>query len=458
MADQEKLDFEPDFLARAVALVLRDKDLLLRVRNDFRAEDIPNPLYGLIVASAYQVSSTGASPTREAVRDASIKLSGLILKGGEKLLLPTVLDKIDELFKKELEDADYIRARLFTFVRKNAVAKVLDLDVEDLFKKGEYQEIINRLTFAVRPIDGENDDIGSDYFQTVEQRIDDALNPQTYKVVPTGFKVLDGILEGGLYAGQLGVVVGGPSKGKSLSLVNLGYAALAKGKKVIHYSLEMSRKNTERRYDMRICGFTKQDLLDKPNETKSLVRDFYNKNRGELIVRVYPTKQASPETIRQHLKKVRDRVNWTPDLIIIDYADIMRSAEKKISDERLIQQDVYESLRALSIEYDVPVWTASQGNRQSMSKAIIGLVDLAEAFGKAFISDVVISLNKNCFFVAKNRDGPAGDMVGVKADPHKMTLTECKLEDEESLEEDVTTEELLKRVKSMMSQKKYNSY
>ena len=104
---------------------------------------------------------------------------------------------------------------------------------------------------------------------------------------------------------------------------------------------------------------------------------------------------------------------FVPSVIIIDYADIMRST-KSYDSLRHELKLIYEELRNLAMDLSVPVWTASQANRDSANSEIVGLENMSEAYGKAMVADLVISLsrkpmekstNTGRLFVAKNRAG-----------------------------------------------------
>ena len=116
--------------------------------------------------------------------------------------------------------------------------------------------------------------------------------------------------------------------------------------------------------------------------------------------------------------------NFKPSLIVIDYADIMRSTRTYDSLRHELKL-VYEELRNLAMELNIPVWTASQANRDSAKAEIVGLENMSEAYGKAMVADVVVSLSRKPLekatgagrlFVAKNRAGSDGLMFPIRID------------------------------------------
>ena len=143
---------------------------------------------------------------------------------------------------------------------------------------------------------------------------------------PTGIPELDkrGILSGGLGRGELGVITAPTGVGKSHFLVNLGAEALSRGKNVIHYTFELSERAVGIRYDSNLCEIPSNDIIDRKEEVMAV----YEKAEfGRLIIKEYPTGSASVMTIRNHVEKLLLK-SFVPSLIIIDYADIMRSSRR----------------------------------------------------------------------------------------------------------------------------------
>ena len=103
-----------------------------------------------------------------------------------------------------------------------------------------------------------------------------------------------------------------------------------------------------------------------------------------------------------------------PDVVIVDYADLLRGPGQE---KRHELEGIYEDLRGLAGEYDIPVWTASQANRSALEEDVIGAEKISESYGKVMVADFVISLSRKVqdklagtgrWHVIKNRFGPDG--------------------------------------------------
>tara|TARA_R110000765_G_scaffold401406_2_gene496792 strand:- start:373 stop:1317 length:945 start_codon:yes stop_codon:yes gene_type:complete len=246
---------------------------------------------------------------------------------------------------------------------------------------------------------------------------------------PTGIPQLDkkDVLNGGLARGEIGVITAPTGVGKSHWLVNVGAAAIKAGKNVVHYTFELTETAVGVRYDSNLCDIPSSEVQDRKEEVLSLYKD---SNFGKLIIKEYPTGSASVVTLRNHLEKLAMK-DFIPGLIIIDYADIMRSTRSYDSLRHELKL-IYEELRNLAMEMQLPVWTASQANREASEKEVVGLDNMAEAYGKAMVADVVISLSRKQLekatgagrlFVAKNRAGKDGILFPVRIDCSKSKIT-----------------------------------
>ena len=129
--------------------------------------------------------------------------------------------------------------------------------------------------------------------------------------------------------------------------------------------------------------------------------------------RYFPTKSATVQTLSSHLKQI-ELSGVDIDLVIVDYADILRGIG---TEKRHVLENIYEDLRGLAGEVEVPIWTASQANRSSLEEEIIDATKVAEAYSKVMIADFVISVsrkvedkiaNTSRFHVIKNRFGVDG--------------------------------------------------
>lgn len=210
-------------------------------------------------------------------------------------------------------------------------------------------------------------------------------------------------------------------------LTMLGANAMRDGKNVIHYTLEMSESLVGLRYDSNLCEIDADEIAERKAD---VLARYGSMKLGRLFIKEFPTCWATINNIRAHVEKLGAR-GFKPDLILIDYADIMRST-RQYDAKRFELQLIYQELRAYASEINVPIWTASQSNKDGSTSEVVDLNNMAEAYGKAMEADVVVSISRRShekaagvgrLFVAKNRIGRDGMLYGVRIDTARSSIT-----------------------------------
>ena len=225
--------------------------------------------------------------------------------------------------------------------------------------------------------------------------------------------------------GELGVVIAPTGAGKSMVLAHLGAEAVKSGKNVVHYTLELSEAVTGQRYDSCISGVPLNFLFNQKDEVLEAISDL----GGSLIIKEYPTKTASTNTIRNHLDRLKNK-NQKVDMILVDYADLLKSTSN-FKEKRNELESIYENLRAIAQEYKCPVWTASQTNRTGLNAEVVTMESISEAFNKCFVADFICSISRTVkdrnektgrLFIAKNRNGPDGLVFPIFMDTSNVKI------------------------------------
>lgn len=295
-------------------------------------------------------------------------------------------------------------------------AKLAILDSVDDVMDGNIQVAIERMRNALK-VGQEIDYLGIDPYKDVETWLYDYWSGK----VSTGWPWVDLLLDGGLNGGEEGIILGPQNKGKSMSLVNLGYAgaSMVNARNVIHFTHEMSDKQTAKRYAARtVFRFPKRvDNLDEYAEELVLAARSLVKGK----VRIIHGKMTTSD-MEDHINRLIDD-GFEPGLIIDDYPDLLETT-KYYKEDRYRLSAVYKWFRDdIADYYGIPVWGASQATRGAYDKEIITLKDIAEDIGKASVADVIISLCQTSdeekvdqcrLFLAKVRDGDSRGMVQCK--------------------------------------------
>jgi len=340
------------------------------------------------------------------------------LEGYNESVQQQIRNYFARISRAEPQDVEYITHTSLDFCRKQKLKEAMLKSVK-LLKDSSFDEISNLINEALKL--GADSNFGHDYVKDFEQRfLFKSRNP-----IPTGWSELDAITHQGLGQGELGVVIAPTGAGKSMALVHIGSEALKAGKNVIYYTLELSDTVVGSRFDSCITNVPLNDL-------HSFKEEIYEKVQllsGQLIVKEYPTKSASANTLKAHLEKVISR-GFEPDMIIVDYGDLLRPIST-LREKRHELETIYEQLRALAQTHNCCVWTASQTNRSGLNAEVITMESISEAFNKCFVADFIFSISRTAedklsnsgrIFVAKNRNGIDGVIHPIYMDTRNITI------------------------------------
>jgi replicative DNA helicase len=344
----------------------------------------------------------------------------------------------------DMGDLQYVKDKSLEFCKRQAFREALEQSVE-LIQTERYESVLNIMKEAISV--GMPNTAGHDFFDDIEARFVQ-INRQ---VCPTGLDRIDAqdILRGGLGRGELGVIAANTGVGKSHFLVAMGCAAMRAGKNVIHYTFELSEHDTGKRYDSNLCDIVSNEIIERKEE---VISKYKKMELGKLIIKEYPTGSASVMTLRNHIEKLTLK-GFKPSLVTVDYADVMKSSRAYDSLRHELKL-IYTELRNLAVELNIPIWTASQANKDSSKSDVVGLENLGESYGKAQVADVVLSISRKPMeksegtgriFVAKNRAGRDGLLFPINIDTAKskfeildetsMTLNEAVAQDNNSMKE-----------------------
>jgi hypothetical protein len=347
-------------------------------------------------------------------------------------ILRTEIEKEPELLQKQvreffarvqsnefsLDGEQHIKDVSLDFCRKQKLKEAMIKSV-GLIQQSSYDEISKIINDALKL--GTDNNHGYDFILDFAKRFEvTARNP-----LSTGWELIDGITKGGLGKGELGVVIAPTGAGKSMALVHLGAEALKAGKNVVHYSLELQDKVVALRYDSCISGIMLSDVKDQKEMVWESIKDV----KGKLIVKEYPTKSATTNTIKNHLEKLK-RKDFKIDMVIVDYGDLIRPINAQ-REKRNELESIYEEMRAIAQIYGCPVWTASQTNRSGLNAEVITMESISEAFNKCFVADFIFTIsrtikdkntNEGRIFVAKNRNGPDGLVFPIFMDTANVKI------------------------------------
>lgn len=330
-----------------------------------------------------------------------------------EVLQVSIKEKLKESYKASEEDLRWVKEEFNEFCKRQEVKKAL-LKSVDLLKEGDYDSIRSNLTKALKA--GQSKDIGMDYKKDIEFRYrEDNRNP-----IPFPWSAFNNITQGGYGKGDLVLIMGSPKGGKSWTVAAMAAEAAKMGFKVLVYALELGAEYVGKRLDSILTGIP----VDQIHNHRDKVDEVMKNLKGELIVKRYSPKRASLSTIESHLQQLKDQNDFIPDVIFIDYLDLLkvRSSRKERKEEI---DDVYTDAKGLAVELNIPIISPSQANRSGAEKEILESTHIAASFDKLMICDIFISLSRGRkdringtgrFHFLGNRYGLDGVTFGAKID------------------------------------------
>lgn len=318
-----------------------------------------------------------------------------------------VVDNLRTIFTQtDTNDAEFVKNEFLNFC-KNQKLKNAIMQSVDFLKGGQYDSIKRIVDDALKA--GTERNMGHDYLKDVELRMSETARD----TINTGWEVIDDLTNGGLGPGELGVIISSAGGGKSWCLASLGKSAMLSGKNVLHYTLELNECYVGLRYDSCFTGVPFQDIVEEKEKVKNIISNI----KGQLLIKEYPTKGVGVSTILAHANLAKT-MGYPVDMVVIDYADILSPGRVGNNANTYVEQGgIYEDLRGLAGELQVPVWTASQASRSSLDDNIIEAQKVADSYRKIMTADFVMSLSRKAtdkvsntgrFHVIKNRFGADG--------------------------------------------------
>jgi replicative DNA helicase len=298
------------------------------------------------------------------------------------------LDTLQNI-KDDDKDTSFVRDTALNFCKQQNLKKELK-NVHNIIESGEFEsynkieEIIKRALQV-----GINDDEAIDVFHN----IDEALVENFRLPIPTGIAGIDGLLKGGLGRGELGVVLAPTGTGKTTLLTKFANTAYNQGYNVVQIFFEDNPGNIKRKHYTIWSGITPDDQPANSEEVKRLVKEAEERSSGTLKLMKFPSDSVTVSQIKNIIRKMKSD-GFRIDLLLIDYVDCISTDKSVNGDEWKGEGSVMRSLESMTSEFDIALWTATQGNRDSISSEVVTGDQMGGSIKKAQIAHVIMSIGK----------------------------------------------------------------
>jgi replicative DNA helicase len=414
--------YGPQFQVKVLSSLLNHKEFLTNVHDILDESHFTNQAHKWVVSNILSYyAKYHTTPTPEVLKSEYEKVTNDVLK-------VSIKEQLREAYKQVDTDSEYIEGEFSAFCKNQQLKKAL-LSSVDMLQAQDYDSIRAIIDSALKA--GADKNLGHEYVKDIEAR----YRNEHRITVPTPWTEFNELLQGGLGNGDFGLMFGGPGAGKSWSLVAIAGHAVKMGFNVIYYTLELGEDYVGRRFDAYFTQIPANEITFHKDKVEAIM----GKIPGKLIIKGFSPGKASISSVESHIQKCTD-LGTKPDLIVIDYVDLLRS--KRVSRERKEEiDDIYTSTKGLARELDIPVWSASQVNRQGAQDEVIEGHKAAGSYDKMMITDFAASISRRAkdkqtgigrFHIMKNRYGMDGLTYGANIN---ISMGSFQLVDESELED-----------------------
>ena len=340
------------------------------------------------------VSKYNKIPTLESFKieiDESGKLSEENYRQGMELL--------PNIFTPESENLDWLIERTEKWCQDRSVynAVMESISIIDgkhaTLKKNAIPDVLSKALGV-----SFDTNIGHDYLEQVDERYD--FYHEQEERIPFDLDNFNKITKGGLPNKTLNIALAGTGVGKSLFMCHCASNILSQGRNVLYITMEMAEERIAERIDANLLNIPIDQIENLSKDMfKDKVSQINAKTEGKLIIKEYPTGQANTSHFRALLNELKLKKNFVPEIIFIDYLNICASSRMKMIGGAVNSysyiKSIAEEMRGLAVEFNVPIMSATQTNRQGFSSDDPGLEDTSESFGLPATADLMFALISN---------------------------------------------------------------
>jgi replicative DNA helicase len=313
-------------------------------------------------------------------------------------LSSTVFEETTSLVKSlEMEDTNYqwLLDETEKFCKDKAVYNAImeSISIIDGEEKQQSEGSIPELLSNALAVSFDTH-IGHDFLDNAEERYE--FYQRKEERIPFDIEYLNKITKGGIPRKTLNILMAGTGVGKTIGMCHMAASNLTLGKNVLYITMEMAEERIAERIDANLMDVEVDSLVDLSYARYAKkIEAIQSKTKGRLIIKEFPTSTAHTGHFRHILKELALKKNFTPDIIYVDYLNIC--ASQRLNGSNNVNSYTYvkaiaEELRGLAVEYNLPIWSATQVNRTGFSSSDMGLEDTSESFGLPATADLFLAL------------------------------------------------------------------
>ena len=299
-----------------------------------------------------------------------------------------VLDTIKKIKDSPIDGVTFVQEKALKFCKQQELQKVMG-KAQKIIDGGEFEnyDTLEELVRGALQV-GAKDTSILNVFSNIDQVLeDDYRHP-----IPMGIPGIDRLLKGGLARGEIGVILAPTGVGKSTILTKIANHAFNMGNNVLQIFFEDNQKVIQRKHYTLLTKIHPDDLSEKREEVILKVKEVEETMTNKLILKKLPSDTVTMLQIKNQIRKmVADGTKI--DMVLLDYIDCV-VPDKHLGDEWKSEGSVMRAFEAMCHEMNLVGWTATQGNRSSISSEVVTTDQMGGSIKKAQVGHVIITVAK----------------------------------------------------------------
>jgi replicative DNA helicase len=371
------------FQLQLINQIITDKEFAQSIIDVLEASYFDNKYFKLIVQMVREYHGKyQSSPNFETLEQiAKTEIS-------QELALKIVIDTIKQVQEAPFEGVPFVQEKALKFCKQQELQKAMN-KAQKIIDQGDFEsyDAVEGMVREALQV-GERDTGTTDIFSG----LDDVLNDDFRHPIPIGIDGIDRLLKGGLAKGEIGVILAPTGVGKTTLMTKIANTAFNMGYNVLQIFFEDNPKIIQRKHFTIWTGIEPDNLATRKEEVIDKVEEIKNTMPNKLILKKLPSDTMTMNQIKNQVRKmIADGTKI--DLVTLDYIDCVVPDNLK-TDEWKAEGSVMRHFEAMCHELGLAGWTATQGNRSSISSEVVTTDQMGGSIKKAQVGHVIISVAK----------------------------------------------------------------
>jgi replicative DNA helicase len=306
----------------------------------------------------------------------------------QEIASKVVLDTIKKIKDAPIDGVDFVQEKALKFCKQQELQKVMN-KAQKIIDGGEFEnyDALEEMVRGALQV-GEKDTSILNVFSNIDQVLDDDYRHP----IPMGIPGIDRLMKGGLARGEIGVILAPTGVGKSTILTKIANHAFNMGNNVLQIFFEDNPKVIQRKHYTLWTKIHPDELSEKRDEVVARVKEIEDSMPNKLIMKKLPSDTVTMLQIKNQIRKmIADGMKV--DMVLLDYIDCV-VPDKNLGDEWKSEGSVMRGFESMCHELNLVGWTATQGNRSSISSEVVTTDQMGGSIKKAQVGHVIITVAK----------------------------------------------------------------